>query len=200
MRNVCYIATLFLVLGCTKQSTETRYYPSKSSFPIEKIELVDLDTVQLNFKELTNKIARYYNEEKRLFVEFNDSTIKKQVIPYTYDGGLVKFKNVLRIKSDSILIDNGYPISELKRILKRHFENKGRVPHYSDAPERALVEVTIDTSMNGKELKEVLIKITRAFDEINEETKDTLKLRVFFDYFRQLPLPPPPPNMKSKYK
>lgn len=43
----------------------------------------------------------------------------------------------------------------------------------------------------------VLIKITRAFDEIKDEVNDTIELRVFFDYFRQFPPPPLPPKLES---
>ncbi|MEX2349714.1 MAG: hypothetical protein WD554_02445 [Flavobacteriaceae bacterium] len=135
-----------------------------------------------------------------IMVEFDDGEIKKRIMPYFYSNGLYREKNILKLKSDSILIDDNYPISELKRILKRHYLNKGKVPYYSDSPQKALIEVTIDTIKNGKELKEVLTKLTRTFDEIKEEINDTIELRVFFDYFRQIPPPPPPPKMEEEYE
>lgn len=186
-----------MILSCENKPTEIRYYPTDRPFSEQNSELIGLDTTQLNFKQITNKVGTYYNNFGKLVVEFDDGKIKKRITPYVYDGGLIKFKNVLEIKSDSILIDDGYSINELKRILKRHYLNNGKIPYYSDSPKKALVEVTIDTSKTGKELKEVLIKLTRTFDEIREEIKDTIELRVFFDYFRQIPPPPPPPKKES---
>ncbi len=170
-------------------------------FPLENYELIGLDTTKLNFRQITNRVMNvgFDSDSGNIMVEFDDGEIKKRVVPYFYGYGHYKEKNILKIKSDSILIDNNYPITELKRILKRHYLNKGKVPYYSDSPQKTLVEVTIDTSKNGKELKEVLTKLTRTFDEIKEETNDTIELRVFFDYFRQIP-PPPPPKMEEEYE
>jgi len=200
LRKIIYISIIFLVLSCDNKTTETRYYPTDREFSKENSELIGLDTTELNFREITNKVGTYYEDYGKLVVEFDDGAIKKRITPYVYDGGFIKHKNVLEIKSDSILIDDHYPISELKRILKRHYQNKGKIPYYSESPNKTLVEVTIDTSKNGKELKEILIKLTRSFDEIKKETNDSIELRVFFDYFRQIPPPPPPPNMGNEYE
>ena len=195
MKKLLLLAIIILTLGCENKTTEIRYYPSNREFQKDSIELIGLDTTKLNFRQLTNKSAEFYVDDgKQVVVEFGDNKIKKRVIPYVYTGGLVKLKNVLQIKSDSILIDEGYPISQLKWILKRHYLNKGAIPQYSDSPERALVEVTIDTNQSGKELKELLTRLTRSFDEIKSEINDSIELRVAFDYFRQIPPPPPPPK------
>ncbi len=209
LKKTIYITLIFGILISCKhkekleqvenERSEIREYPTDREFKIEIGELIGLDTTELNFKQIANRIGSFQEESYgQLTVEFADEKIKKRLIPYVYDEGLIKRKNVLRIKSDSILIDNGYSINELKRLLKRHYLNKGKIPYYSDSPRKALVEVTIDTSKNGKELKEVLTKLTRTFDEIKEEIYDTIELRVFFDYFRQIPPPPPPPKMETE--
>ncbi len=168
-------------------------YPTDREFKMQTGELIKLETTDLNFKQITNRISSFQEETYgQLKVEFVDEKLKKRVIPYVYDEGLIKQKNVLRIKSDSILIDDGYSINKLKRILKRHYLNKGEIPYYSDSPRKALVEVTLDTSKNGKELKALLTTLTRTFDEIKEEINDTIELRVFFDYLRQTSTPMPP--------
>ncbi|WP_232219157.1 hypothetical protein [Olleya marilimosa] len=203
LKKAIYIALIFgILISCrqkdrTKQAqikpSEIREYPTDLEFKIDVGELIGLDTTDLNFKQITNRISSFQEENYgQLKVEFEDNKIKKRLTPYVYDEGLIKQKNILRIKSDSILIDDGYSIDELKRILKRHYLNKGKIPYYSDSHQKALVEVTIDTSKNGKELKEVLIKLTSTFDEIKEEINDSIELRVFFDYFRQIPPPPMP--------
>ena len=202
MKKFLLLAILILILSCEKKTTEIRYYPSDREFHKDGIELIGLDTTDLNFRQLTNKTADFYLDKGNLIVvEFDDEQIKKRVIPYVYTGGLIKMKNVLQIKSDSILIDNGYPINELKRILKRHYLNKGEISQYSDSPERALVEVTIDTNQSGNELKVLLTRLTHSFDEIKSEINDTIELRVVFDYFRQIPpppMPPPPINLDNE--
>ncbi|WP_034258901.1 hypothetical protein [Aequorivita capsosiphonis] len=200
MKNIIYISTLLLIFSCGKQTTEIRYYPTDREFSNEKSELIGLDTTKLNFIGLTNKVGTFYKDYGKLVVEFDDGNIKKRIIPYVYDGGLIKSRNVLPITSDSILKDYGYPITELKKLLKRHYLNDGKNLSYSVSTRRALIEVTIDTSKSGKELKEVLTKLTRSFDEIKEEVNDSIELRIFFDYFRQIPPPPLPPKMKDEYK
>ncbi len=168
-------------------------YPTDREFKMQTGELIKLETTDLNFKQITNRISSFQEETYgQLKVEFVDEKLKKRVLPYVYDEGVIKQKNVLRIKSDSILIDDGYSINKLKRILKRHYLNKGEIPYYSDSPRKALVEVTLDTSKNGKELKALLTTLTRTFDEIKEEINDTIELRAFFDYLRQTSTPMPP--------
>jgi len=184
-----------LILSCQKQVTEVKYYPFDRPFNKEKAEIIELETTPLNFKEITNKIGPYFDERfGNLVVEFEDGKINKRIIPYVYDSGLIKRKNILKIKTDSILIDDGYPISELKSLMKRHYLNKNKIPYYSDSPQKAYVEISIDASKNGRELKELLSKLTYTFDEIKTEIKDSIKLVIFFNNFRQIPPPPPPPK------
>ncbi|WCO03562.1 hypothetical protein [Psychroserpens ponticola] len=185
-------------MSCKNKTTEIRNYPTDRELQKETFELVGLDTTTLNFREITNIVRSYSENNKKLIVEFDDGKLKKRITPYFYDGGLIKYRNVIPITSDSILKDGGYSISELKRILKKHYLNKDENFRYAQSPKKALVEITIDTSKNGKELKEILIKLTRTFDEIKEETHDTLELRVFFDYFRQIPPPPKPSKMEKE--
>ncbi len=192
MKKIILISTIILILSCENKATEIRYYPTDLELPRENSEIIGLDTTKLNFRQITNLIG---NDFGNTLVEFDDGKVKKRILPYVYGSGLYKHKNILEIKSDSILIDEGYPNSELKRILKRHYLNKEKIPYYSDSPSKALIEVTIDTISNGMELKEVLTKLTRCFDEIKSEINDTIELRVFFDYMRQIPPPPPPPQI-----
>ncbi|WP_246293549.1 MULTISPECIES: hypothetical protein [Winogradskyella] len=194
MRKTLSILSILLILSCENKTTEIRYYPTDRNFSVETKEVIGLDTTQLNFREITNKVGTFDKDYGKLVVEFDDGKIKKRVTPYVYDNGLIKSKNILRIKSDSILIDNKYSINELKRILKRHYLNKDKVPYYPDSPKNGLVEITINTNKTGKELKKVLSKLTQVFDEIKEEVNDTIELRIYFDYLRQIPPPPPPPK------
>jgi len=194
LKSILVILILLLFSSCQENKIKIQYYPDDTLYIEKDAEIIRLDTTKLNFKQITDKIGTYYNNFGKLVVEFDDGKLKKRIIPFVYDGGLIKERNILEITSDSILIDDGYAISELKRILKRHYTNKGKIPYYSESPYNALVEVTVDTSKTGKELKQALTNLTRTFDEIKDELQDSIKLSIYFDYLRQTPLPPAPPK------
>lgn len=183
-----------MILSCENKITEIRYYPTDREFHLDNVKLIGLDTTKLNFREITDKIEPIYSSSSILVLEFDDGQIKKRVIPYIFGVGSYYNWNVLKIQSDSIQIDDGYSIKELKWILKRHYLNKGKIANYSESPQTALVKISVDTSKNGKELKKLLTKLTRSFDEIKEAINDTIELRVFFDYLK----PPPPPKMEDE--
>ena len=198
LRKSIFILTVLLILGCEKRINEIRYYPSKHSFSKDSLILVGLDTGKLNFIQIAQKVDHhiFYHGYGNFFVEFDDGQIKKRIAPLTYGAGLVRQKNGLTIASDSIHIDDGYPISDLNWVLKRHYLNKGRVPYYSDSPKRAFVEISIDTNSNGMELKEILTKITRSFDAIRTEINDSIVLRIYFDNIIEIKPPPPAPSIE----
>ena len=182
-----------LILNCKNKVSDIRYYPNNLIKSTKNIKEIDLDSIPLNFKEITDLVRKTKNEKKNLSIEINDNGITKKIIPYVYNGGLIKERNILHLKYDSILIDNGYLITELKPILKRHYTNNGKNYRYSDSPKRAIVELNIDTNKTGTDLKKILINLTRTFDEVKSEVKDSIELRLIFNYFRRNPPPPPPP-------
>ncbi|MBU2929735.1 hypothetical protein [Winogradskyella psychrotolerans] len=183
MKRTAIITIITLILSCQKTKTEIYFYPSKEIYKNSQLEKIDLDSTLLDFKYFTDNSGDFPYTEKRISVEFIDEKgIKKCVIPAKYDSALYKQKNVLVIKSDSIMVDNTYSIIKLKQILKRHFTNNGNDIEYSDSPDKAIVELNLKSDTNGKELKRVLNNLTNIFDEINNETKDSLELKLFFDY------------------
>ena len=194
MKKIAFIATLLLILSCNTRTTEIRYYPTYPISEQDSIEKLDLDKTNMNFREITNWIVQNQYNEIRSVIEFKDGQSVKRIIPYIRGNGLYRERNILSITSDSILIDDGYRISELYRILKRHYTNNGKYFQYPDSFKHAGVEITLDTNKTATELKHSLINLTRTFDEVNGEVKDTLQLTFIFDYFRQIPTPPPPPK------
>ena len=199
LKKILLISTILLNLSCNEKTSEIRFYPSDKYVLDETVEIIGLDTTKLNFREITNKLEDHYDNKTHMIVQFDDENITKKILPQVYGNGLVKIKNVLRIKTDSILIDDGYRISELKRILKRHYTNNGEIPYYSANYYQASVEITIDTNKTGRDLKQVLKTVTRTFDEIKTEIQDSIKLNIFFSYFRQIPPPPPPPKSDNEF-
>lgn len=195
MKKILLILIILLIISCQEKTTEIRFYPTYPVSPQDSIEKMDLDKSNMDFKDITNWISKNQYHDTRSIIEFKDGRILKKIIPYVRGNGLIKERSILSITSDSILIDDGYPISTLKWVLKRHYTNNGKDFRYPDSPERAGVEITLDTNKTAYDLKQCLINLTRIFDEVNSEVKDTLQLRFIFDYFRQITPPPPPiPN------
>lgn len=190
MRLILVFLFCLVFFGCKNHKKEVRYYPSKDLHNESRLVNINLDRRDLNFLEITGMVRQIYREDKIPLIEIIDNGINKRIIPLVFDE--TRMRDILSITSDSILIDKGYSIVELKPILIRHYSNNGKNYLYPRSYKRAIVEITIDTSKKGKDLKKTLLNLTRTFDEINKELKDTLELRVFFDYFRQIPPPPPP--------
>ncbi|MDN3643144.1 hypothetical protein QWY87_10565 [Lutimonas halocynthiae] len=193
MKKIVLILTVLLILSCDKQTNEIRYYPSYYQVSKDSVLVIGLDTVKLNFRQITNEVETYSfdNGYGNLFVEFDDGQIKKRITPFVYGAGLIREKNGLTVTDDSIYIDDGYPISDLKWILKRHYLNKGKIPHHSSSPKNAFVEMLVDTNMNGVDIKKVLTKITRSFDEVKKEINDTIELHIYFYNIKEVKPPPP---------
>jgi hypothetical protein len=189
MRKTIFLLIIYLLLSCENKTTEKRCYPDELPLPKEEYKVIDLNITKLNFRQITNLVENdgFEYDYNNVIIEFDDGKIRKKIMPYFYGSGLYKKKNVLKINLDSIFIDDNYPIGKIKRILKRHYLNKGKIPNYSDSPQKAIVEVRIDTNSSARELKELLIKLTRSFDGIKDEINDNIELRVYFDYLKQIP-------------
>ena len=192
LKQILLVGQLFLLISCANQPTEKRYYSLHALQEEEATKLLELDHSTMNFKGITDWLSKNQTTEITTIVSFKDGALVKKIMPSVRGNGLYKSKNILSITSDSILVDKGYPISELKWILKRHYTNNGKAYQYADSPERAAIEITLDTNKTAKELKHSLILLTRVFDEVNSEEKESLLIKVIFDYNRQLPPPPPP--------
>jgi len=188
LKKAILISFITLFFSCQNKTANIRYYPSED-YLLSKTDLlkIDLDTVNLNFKETTQKVSKNQYFGGYTLIEIEENEVVKKIIPIYDDVGLYKIKNKLKIKCDSILIDDGYPISELKRILKRHYTNNGKNYKYSDSPQKSVVEINLDSNKTAKELKQLLTNLTYTFDEINNEVTDTLQLVIFFNYFNEVP-------------
>ena len=194
LKKILYISTVLFVLSCENIIPEIRCYPSNPFSEKDSIQVLDLNISYMNFKEITHWISKNQHIGRTPVIKFNDGELLKYIYPLVPSNGLIKERNILSLKSDSILIDDGYPISELKWVLKRHYTNNGKELRYPSSSERAGVRITLDTNKTTKDLEQSLILLTTVFDEVNREVKDTLQLKFLFDYLRQIPPPPPPPN------
>lgn len=192
--NKITLILILLISGCSQKPTEIRYYPDEDIYKSGKTVQINLNQDDLTFKEITDSIHQYQTTDLITLFEVEDGRTLKRIMPYTYSGGLIKTNNVLTVTTDSILIDSGYSIDRLPDLLARHYMNKEKNPIYSDSPERAIVEISLDTSKSAIEVKRFLNKLTQTFDDLKGRTADSLKLQLMFNYFRQIPPPPPPPK------
>lgn len=181
--------------GCQDQEKEIRYYPSKKVYNESELIKINLDTTSFNFKGITDRVYQIHQMNKSILIEIDDYQVSKKIIPLMFTE--IRKRDVLSITSDSILIEGGYSISKLKPIMKRHYTNNNKNDRYPRSYKRAIIEVALDTSKVGLDLKETLLNLTRTFDEINAEVRDTLELKIFFSYFRHIPPPPLPIEYKK---
>jgi hypothetical protein len=187
-----FISLVFILTSsCQNQSLETRYYPSDQLYFNERIVRINLDSIDLNFKEITDSMIQLESENGKVVFEINDNGILKRIMPNdNFIFGIIKSKNIFDVRFDSVHYMGWHHIDNLKIILKKHFMNKGIDPNFSDSPEKTIVQVTLDTTRTANDLKSLLINLTQTFDEINTEVKDSLELRLKFYYFPEI-LPKP---------
>lgn len=188
------------VVSCSKQSTETRYYPNQELFEtVDLSNVINLETTSLNFKEITDRINSDFDNPKTILaIEFQDDSLKKRVTPLVYQPlSLYKGKNNLRVTRDSVFRNFGYPIEDIQNIMRKQYANNGKITDFCDSPEKCWIEISIDTAAASIELKEALIKVTRSYDLIQPEIAELNRLMIFFDHSRQSRLPPPPPPQPS---
>lgn len=197
MRKITFILIFSTFLSCIREEKKVFYYPNYSENSDNKFETINLEITGLNFKEIVNRIDRNLNET---LIEFKEGKNIKKIKAFVHNGGLIKRKNILQISTDSVLIDNGYLISDLKKLMKRHFLNKGKIEYYSDSVEKAIFEISLNPNENANELKETLKKLTVEFDNLKKEINEKIELIVFFSYFRfeKINIPPPPLKLEIK--
>lgn len=197
MRKITFILVFSTFLSCIREDKKVIYYPSYSENSENKFETINLEKTALNFKEIVNRIDQNFNET---LIEFKDGKNIKKIKVFVHNGGLIKRKNVLQISTDSVLIDNGYLISDLKKLMERHFLNKGKIQYYSDSVEKAIFEISLNPNKNANELKETLKKLTFEFDSLKKEINEKIELIIFFSYFRfeKINIPPPPLELEME--
>lgn len=193
MKYSLAILVTVIILSC-KKPKHIQNYPKNAEIHLFYTEQIDLDTTKLNFKAITNWVSENDHNNKLSLIEIEDDNKIRRIYPRTFLTGYFHEKNIIKISLDSILKNEGYPISELQPVLEDHLLNiKNNYP-YSKFPQYAMVTVSIDTSQNASQLKVLLKKITQTYDAINLKHQDSLELILYFDYFRQIAPPPPPPT------
>ena len=183
---------LLLILSSCKK--EVYYYPYEDFF--EEYNPAEIIIDDLNFKEITDSISNGLFRKEKYFLTLVDKNKEYRISPFTYTGGFIKEKNVLEIVDDSIYISlSKYPLTQLRKYLKRHYENNGKSEYLSDSYKRAFIKLVLDPKDNSEKLKSNLLDIIQVYNQTNIENKDSIYLNIMLDYPLDLDfsrIPPPP--------
>ncbi|PQV48462.1 hypothetical protein CLV33_105322 [Jejuia pallidilutea] len=176
------------------ENQKVKYYPSEKYFESNGVVEIDLYNPNINFKKIYRRVNELHVNDSTPYFEITHDDTLRRIMPLRNDWGHGSSYNILGISKDSIWKENGYPITELYKLLKKHYENCGKNPQYSISAEKAWVEVELDTNATGSDLEKALLNLTNIFDKLNRTHADTLELKVGLSYFSQIPPPPPPPK------
>ncbi|GAB1858720.1 hypothetical protein MHTCC0001_35600 [Flavobacteriaceae bacterium MHTCC 0001] len=192
--NLSKILILLLFLSCqnTEENTE-KYYPNKNFFDSKKTRKIDLGNNSPKPSKLPILINDIYEEDSLPYFEIiksKNEVIKIMPLMGGMGNGYYKEDFFLSITQDSILsyLGKNYLLSDLNRILKKHYEDYGK---------NACVEISIDddASLGNSALKKTLIKLTSSFENLDLKNKDSIELKVVLSNLRFTPKPPPRPEM-----
>jgi len=73
--------------------------------------------------------------------------------------------NIFQIIDDSIIFEKKYPMDSLQILLQKHYKNEGKLPQFSDDPDKVIVSIRYE-SLSLSNLKPILSEITNAYDGI----------------------------------
>lgn len=193
MKKIFEILITFLLfntlLSCEKKELKVKYYPNEDIVNDTSSVVFDLDSLKMNFKEFVNKYYELEDLQKQTIVELIDGDTLKKIKIHVVGNGTFYERNIIYIINDSIQKNKNYPLSDLEKIIKKHYLNNGKIEDYAVSADRAIILISLNADQNVKDLKKHLIQITKTFDEINKENKDTLRLNIFIENL--IPLPPP---------
>ena len=193
MKKTFEILITFLLfttlLSCEKKEIKINYYPTEDIVNDTSSVVFDLDSLKMNFKEFVNKCYELDDLKKQTIIELIDGDTLKKIKIHVLGNGTFYEKNILYIVNDSIQKDKNYPLSDLEKIIKKDYLNNGKIEDYAVSADRAIILISLNADQNVKDLKKYLIKITKAFDEINKENKDSLRLNIFIENLIPQPHP-----------
>ncbi len=187
------LLTSFILISCKNNIKKEFYYPYHFEFSdTENYQLIDFKTFE-SFSKLIDslEILKYHGKEAYFKIE-TDNTKYNILVSTTFGNGppiLLKFKNILSVSCDSILKRKKHHISYLKKILSKDLKNSGEYSQYSDSPEKHVVSLTCEID----ELEYLILKVSNVFNEIQEESTDSLKLNIFLN--KRMELFPKPPKI-----
>ncbi|MEL0653305.1 hypothetical protein V6246_17930 [Algibacter sp. TI.3.09] len=104
---------------------------------------------------------------------------------------LIKQRNTIQIHNDTISkVDRFYyPLDSLASVLKKDFQNNGKIPSWSRNPEKLLIFLSYDSD-NISTFPKTLSKIVNAYEKLT----DSVVLKIWLNEKLDIPPPPQPPK------
>ncbi|QTE22096.1 hypothetical protein [Polaribacter cellanae] len=184
-----FLIFLIVIFSCKK---EVYYYPSKSFFDENKPKEIIIEN--LSYGEIVDSLTNQIFKGKRHFIEIKDSNKIYKISPFTYTGGYIRERNGLYIRNDSLDLMKGmFPISDLSKYLKLHYENNDKEYYYAFSYKRAYIRLILERDDSSGKLKKILLNLVEVYNKTDIKNKDSIKLGIMLDYLLKpvFPLTPP---------
>ena len=198
------ILLILTILGC--QNTERKSIEkSENNFGIYQKEsdriAVELKLTEFkNWKELLERTEKIACNDSLPKITFdNDSIIKRVYLRNPCWEGigciLIKQKNTIQIHNDTISKSDRffYPLDSLASVLKKDFENNGKIPSWSVNPEKLMVFISYDNNKMER-FPKTLERVVNEYEKLT----DTIVLKIWLNEKFDIPPPPPPPPVDWK--
>lgn len=189
MKKLIVLIFIFFNFSCSNKEEVVLYSP----FDLESrtFVIIDLDKTNLNFKQITDIVHKLSQQDSLVSIEFIEGKKRKRIIPISTHRGCYWYRNILEVvkKGANKEFHNQINISELNTIHEEFSLNYGKNRDYSDSPNKAIVQVSLDSLNSANDLKAMLSKITKSFDSFKTKDKN-LNLMINFNYWKRFPIPP----------
>ena len=170
---------MMILSSCKK---EVKYYPSKSFFvEYNPIEIIIDD---LSFQEITDSIRNGLYRKEKYFIELEDTDFKYKIAPFADTGGYIRERNGLTIRNDSLdLLKGNFPIDNLSKYLKLHYENNDKEYFYASSYKRAFIMLIFEPTDNSRKLKNRMLHTIQVYNQTNIKNKDSIDFHIMLDYY-----------------
>lgn len=183
MKKLVFILLILNFFGCKSENDKSKifYYPSESKFDNRlQFKKIDLDTTRLTYLDIFRLIPGEDFRKYAPLFEISEGSMKKRILPFVVSS--YNRRNILTVTKDSIFADKSYRIEQLDSLMNEIFQNNGSSKFYNDDFQYiASVAVKMKGNSSGKEIKQLLLRITKVFDKIEHKQQDSLFLRIYFD-------------------
>src|SRR5690606_16626045 len=163
----CMISFISCEDKIQEQSHEVLYYPSKDSFRSDRLSKVNLEDSS-EYVDLVRSVNRIYENDSIPYLEFLKENSLIKIIPFRNDYGNFHHRNYINVTKDSAFtFYHKYPLELLGELLKKHYENNGRLPYLSENAEEVIIEIVLNQDANGQDLIHKLKSVITSFDSLN---------------------------------
>ena len=198
--EIARILVVFLMMfSCNQITKESYYYPNEFEFSKNK-NSPDLSFNEFkDFNKLIDSLEILNDYGKKAVFKLKRNKKEYNFIVSTFFGSdsgpiKIKFKNILRLSSDSIykIHGNNYPIDSLDYMLKKDLLNFRQNERFSDSPKKLIVSITTDLD----KVENLLFKVFDSYNKIKLESSDSIQLNIHFN--KLITIVPTPPKVYLK--